>query len=423
MKRIICVLLAAVIVLNLSGCNKAKDAQSALVDVSDYLSKSLTAEDLKKGGKLKNISISPDCIISQPKEINSIREFNWSSPKQPDNNEFVKQFKQTYEYLFGNGFEESCFYVDSEHSHVQYNDSGEKISDLKRVSELEKQIKSNEEFVFTLIYDDAISSKKERSFMLYQSPLYCGGMSSFNRGGLDSLLHPNESRRRLELSYPKAELKPSNSFQPESDETVFISGVNKPVSELVRTYEDYVNSLPVFEDTNVTTQVISASSYLLPDGKNYCVGFETSANYKGIMFDSPDSGKVPTDYTFISGFGGMVTPDKVDSAYGIFRCFNISDEKEYDKMLPADKALEKVSSELTAEVVFELRQVNLVYTMTAPSSYEREKDVRKCAAEWKFTLYNKNDKHLYYCYVNACDGESFHYYAAPAPEESKEAEL
>lgn len=422
MKRMITLLLAAVMMLSMTGCNGGKKNDTSLVDVSQYLSQTLTVDTLKKS-KLKNISISPDCIISQPKGIKSIREFNWSSPKQLDNNEFIRQFKQTYEYLFGSGFEESCFYVDSEHSHVQYNDSGEKISDLKRVSELEKQIKSNEEFVFTLIYDDAVSSKKERSFMLYQSPLYCGGMSSFNRGGLDSLLHPNESRRRLELSYPKTELKPSNSFQPESDETVFISGVNKPVSELVRTYEDYLNSLPVFEDTNVTTQVISASSYLLPDGKNYCVGFETSANYKGILFDSPDSGKVPTDYTFISGFGGMVTPDKVDSAYGIFRCFDISDEKEYDKMLPVDKALEKVSSELTTEVVFELRQVNLVYTMTAPSSYEREKDVRKCAAEWKFTLYNKNDNHFYYCYVNACDGESFHYYAVPAPEESKEAEL
>lgn len=422
-KKNICIFILILQLIVCTSCNsKPNDNETSFVNVSDCLSKSLTAEDLKKGGELKNISISPDCIITQPKGIKSIRKFTWSSPKQLDNNEFIKQFKHTYEYLFGSGFEESCFYVDSEHSHVQYNDSGEKISDLKRVSELEEQIKSNEEKIYTLIYDDVSSSKKERSFMLYQSPLYCGGLSSFNYGGYDAL--SDHSKRRLELSYPQLESQVCKVYQPRSSEVVLIDDKQIPINELVDSYENYINLIPTPSEANVRTQVVSVCTYKLPNSKNYCVGFNTTANYKGIPFESTEHGKTTqSDYCYLLGFGCMVKPDKVDSAYCIFRCFDISDEKEYDMMLPADKALEKVSSELTTEVVFELRQVNLVYTMTAPSSYEREKDVRKCAAEWKFTLYNKNDNHFYYCYVNACDGESFHYYAAPAPEESKEAEL
>lgn len=110
----ICVFILIMQLIICTGCNnnnKSEDNKSSFVDVSDYLSKTITAEGLKSGRELKNINISPECYIRQPKDVKSVREFNWSSPKAEDNNEFIKQFKQTYKYLFGDGFEEDCFFV------------------------------------------------------------------------------------------------------------------------------------------------------------------------------------------------------------------------------------------------------------------------------------------------------------------------
>lgn len=291
------------------------------------------------------------------------------------------------------------------------------IENFKRVYELEEQITSNEENIFSLMYDDVSSSKKERSFMLYQSPLYCGGLSSFNNGEYDKLFNQDQNKRRLELAYPQnMGPKVYQTYQPESSEKVLIDNKQVPIKELVAAYENYINSIPTFYETNVKTQVVSASTYQVPNSNNYCVGFTTTANYKGILFDYTKDGVTPEGYQFHLGLGCMVRPDKVDSAYIIDKSYNITDEKEYDKMVSAENALEKVSDELTGEVVFDLQIVCLVYSVTTPPSYEREKDIKKCVAEWKFTLYNKNDNQNYYCYVNACDGKGFHYYSAPAPE-------
>lgn len=416
-KKKFVIIIAVIQMLSCFGCtNSSHTTKSDQVVVHEYLGRELTTEDLRADNK-QNICISSNCIINQLHDVDSIREFSLSSPKEDENNEFIRQFIMTYEYLFGKRFEDSCFYVDSEHSHIQYNENGDKISDLKRVYEMEEEIKNNKEQILALIYNDVSSSQKERSFMYYQSPLYCGGMSSFNRGKFYELCTSTKQKESIELSYPQVVLKPAHSYQPDSSETVMIDNKLVPINKLVKTYENYLNSLPVFTTTNVTTQVVKASVYKLPNSNNYCIGFTTTANYKNIPFDSTENGKeVTKDYSFMLGIGSMVKPDEVDSAYSIYRSLNIQNEVEYTQMLPADKALEIVSNELTKEIVFELQQVSLVYSVTAPSVYEREKDIRQCVASWKFTLYNKNDNRMYYCYVNAKDGKGFHYYSTASTE-------
>lgn len=84
-------------------------------------------------------------------------------------------------------------------------------------------------------------------------------MSSFNRGKFYELCTTTNQKESIELSYPQVVLKPAQPYQPDSCEKVMIDNKLVPINELVKSYENYLNSLPVFTTTNATTQVVKAS--------------------------------------------------------------------------------------------------------------------------------------------------------------------
>ena len=140
-----------------------------------------------------------------------------------------------------------------------------------------------------------------------------------------------------------------------------------------------------------------------------------TSTYKGIDFDGINGTSSYTEGDSgyqIFCYGSMINSFEVDSIYNIPVSFRYIDEKESYDMISAAEAVKLVSKEMSQTVEFELRKVELVYfveSINGKSTMPEDLSL-ETKASWKLSLYNKNDRITYVCYVNAEDGGNFHYY-------------
>ena len=107
--------------------------------------------------------------------------------------------------------------------------------------------------------------------------------------------------------------------------------------------------------------------------------------------------------------------DEVDSVYCPVRIPRIINEQKISGMVDCSQALKNVSESLSDAVSFELRSVELVwFTDMKDGTILDEKAVLKTKAQWKYVLFNSNDRLYYVCYVNLSDGKDVHYYKMKA---------
>lgn len=420
-KRILAVMSALCIIFS-TGCSKNKKAEKQLIKtiaVTDCINGQLSYDKNQMSeteiiNKCKNLKASEEFTLSLPSDISYISNFTYVSYKADSNKTFLEQFKETFSYIFNDvEFDESCLYYDGDNSNLEYDDDGNVLSYYKTVSEMYDKIISDEENVFNIFYDDVKIQSENRAFMLFQSPFCTGGLSNFNRGEFDKIYHAgDDTRYRIEISFPQFNLPTAETVLPDSQKIIKVDDKDIMIADAVKFYEDYVNSLPYPKEANVFTRVAEVNIIPFENSTNNCIGFSTTIEYNNIMFDYTHQAQaIEPDYFFVLGLGAMVKTDEVDSAYGIYRNLNITEEKKSDKMIPFESAVQIVSESLTDEVTFEVQDARLVYSTTEPDCYDREKDFRNVTTSWKLTLYNKFDEKYYLCYVDATTGKNFRYFS------------
>ncbi len=467
MKKLLCFLLILSI-LAVSSCSKKNDNE---IDSENTGSETLSVSDIKKIDKIENINYKNiKCDLLEVKldtDAEKVYNYTWSYYPFLNSNDFYNDFSGALSNIFpehtinekamvfnGARFRElqtefnnkmepiekeinqkvtemvSEGVIDSsqaieyskqlrkeyieEHPEIQYK--------IPSVADYKDSIVSGEEDVKFLIYteEEVETVNGERKiFFESQSPVGNGifimqkGLwveEYFTKNGLEVPF--------LETIFPDSKLEKIGDYDISSEEKVKLLDKEVTVKEAVEAFEKDVNSYDFSDKINKDTEIVACavSSYKLKDDI-VVLKFLCTLKYKGIQRDY-----LPFNCSYFGSagypvycFGYMVKSDEADVLYNYPRVMKAEEQEVFEEVISPEKALQTVSENLTQEVEFELKDVQLVY-FSEDRSYELgregfEKVKIKTTPEWKFSLYNKNDERYYYAFVHAGDGSGFHYFS------------
>lgn len=399
MKRIFSLLLAAIMLTSCANSSSVPQGEKVKIDSIQTTSE----EFAKQLESVNNITAAEDMQVVLP-SAERLYEFYEQSPAK----EMPDTFEQKFKALFAQLFPKTRF--DEKLMYFQATDGT-----IKPYSFDDEQSRQ----AYTAWYDDEKGSDPERAFLLVQPPGISSGLVNFNKGEFCrqylAAAGSNE-RPRLELYAPNRNIGENGEYVPmllgekvSPSDTVKLSDAELTLSQAQENYEKYIISLCIYNGKPFGVKVTSAQAYRLPNSQVSCLMFELARCYEGVCFDSGST--VPSGYSPSLFQGTMIKSTEADSFYGSSLDMQITDKTEFDEVITLAQAAKIIGSELTTEVTFSAQKAELVYCAGAPEKYEWENDRHKVAPAWKLTLFNANDNHYYYCYVDAKDGGNFRYAA------------
>lgn len=189
------------------------------------------------------------------------------------------------------------------------------------------------------------------------------------------------------------------------NKTYRLLGGDVSIGEAVSFLEDsYLDSLPYEFDDNYSLNVYRTDVYNVKDDVYaYVLYFSTA--WKGMSFDNSEERVTFEDASHhysVSGQALMVKKNDID-AFVNMNFPTITEENFVsDRICTLESAVDIVSAELTKEVVFDVKTIELVYR----GSYNEEFTTAYTEPYWKFLTYNSNDARYYTVYVRLVDGTS-----------------
>lgn len=413
MKKIIYIMLFCAISVAFVGCNKfVSKEENHKIQVSDISIDNQTAKEILNNQS--NFSSSDDFVIEIPKNIDHLSDFVIGYKPRQENKEFYDDFLVMFSYLFPNHqLKDEYFLYYGKNSIVDFDDDGNQIQDLNKVSDNLSDIISEKEDVLYFLYDESwygTDSNKNIICAEFTSPL-CSDLSRFNKG---KAVQTIQDDILLETFNPMDYFTLVGRYSPDSMETFNLRDKKIPINEAVTFYENYINGLPYPENPELNMCVVGVNVLQINDN-TYGYSFVTTKMYDGIPFDYIDSG-VPystfEDYSFVIGQGFMIESDDVDSAYGIYRSSTINNKTNYTEMISFQSAAKIISNSLSDSIVFKAKKAELVYCARTIEGIDVtvENYKQPTSVAWKLTLFNPNDNLTYVCYIDAVNGENFRYY-------------
>ena len=298
----------------------------------------------------------------------------------------------------------------------KYNDSHPVV--YPSVQDYRNEIFSGEEKVEQYQYDCALSGRRIENevFMNARSPVG-NDIFAFNREVAAKYYYNSINKKvpSLELFRPSSLFELVDTYSPDSDAAYSLMDKTVQIRDAVDFFENYVNETEISDkaDPNLKIKVVSVDVYKVSDSI-YFYDYFCTAEYKGVNRDYLMYGSQgPNAGNPVNCSGGMIKSDEVDYLSSYPRVWRVFDEEEHERIITAKVALSRVSELMSSEVVFELKDIELVYyseDRTSELSTENFADVKiKTVPQWKLTLYNTNDEKTYIVYIGALDGEGFHY--------------
>lgn len=420
MKKTILILLVLItIVCAFSACNN----QEKIENDNSTQTQTLTVSELTRDtDTLKSFVNSCENLVAADEmevvipEIDSVYTFNAELTGQQDFQTQYAQFCQLFQSLYGDYVmkEEYLFYIG------EYADYYEEYTDYPTVGDNFDNLNSGNESCNSLFYDEtwyrdmsewtAPVSLSIGKTMEYDTIVFNKGKAVELGGKIDGI-YPC-----LDYYSPYDSFECSGTYSPDSTEKFQLSDKEIAVCDAVEFYENYINSLPYPAEPTMQMKVQEVDVLAVSEN-TYGYAFIVTPQYCDLTFDYRRTSD-NTDYKgyenyndiYLTGF--MVESDAVDIGSAFYRT-QITDKTEIG-VVPVETAIEKVSTELSDYVKFEVSSIELVYTRMPEKTSEGHIDVERPSASvapaWKLTLYNPNDQLYYCCYVDAADGGDFRYY-------------
>ncbi len=415
MKKTASILLALIVITSsLSACkNKERNSKIETVTVAEL---TRDIEFLKNNiNAYKNLAANDEMVILIP-EIESVYTFITELSEKKDFNTKYTQFCQLFEALHGDYKmnEDYIFYTGG------YSDSYTDFTDYPIVKDNFEKLSSGDENCNGMFYDETWY----RDMTDWTSPVSLGvGQTmeydtvTFNKGkavylgGKINGIYPC-----LDYYSPYDSFGCIGTYPPDSTEAFKLSDKEISICDAVAFYENYINSLPYPSELLIQMKVREVDVLTIPENK-YGYAFTVSQEYCGLAFDYsrnesyiPYKGYEYYDSILLTGF--MIESDSVDIGAALYDT-KITEKTEIG-VVPVETAIEKVSTELSDYVEFEVNSIELVYSRmperTSEGYFDIETPSSSVAPAWKLTLYNSNDRLYYCCYVDAADCENFRYY-------------
>ena len=462
MKKLLCFLLILSI-LAVSSCNKKTDNED---------NGKISVSDIKKIDKIENINYKNiKCDLLEVKfdtDAEKVYDYTWSVYPLSSNEQYYNEFRAALKELFpGHAINEKAFLFNGERYHELWNSHNEKMKPIKDdifnkvtdmvskgeisseqfgeyqikleneyleqhpemklklpcVEDYKEDILSGKENVFMFIYSEEDIEKADGgSKIFFEAQCPAGnGLFNMNRGVWASEYNALEGKKdqSLESYFPDSYLECTGEYRPDSETKIKLLDGEISIKEAVNNFEEEVNSFAFSEYINPDTRIKVGYVYSYKFTEDVSVlKFLCTVSYKGI---SRDFFPLGMNFNGNSGFplysfAFMVKSAEADVIYNYQRVFKTEEEASYDEIINIEAALKTVSENLSDEVEFELLDVELVYfseDMSGALSREGYENVKvKTDAEWKVSLFNKNDERYYYAYVKAADGTGFHYCSA-----------
>lgn len=381
--------------------------------------------------QIAGVTVSPDCYLNLPKEVEHVSTFVKNYPEQDSLDDFYRSYRVMYEYLFpGVELDENNLFYYGANSNNQEGD--DKVKTIGRN------------------YDDFIAEEKEDVYYMFYSPYFYDGqkiesdvqnvflelsspvgtiMTNFNKGVLaefvsDMRQMPNQyfletyvspnTFGTLDLQTGKFSGFEMTEYSPDSEVVcTMLDGKELSVRDSVKFFEDYINALPYPKRPNLDVQVVRASAVEIQEGK-YCYAFECTVALDGIPFDYIPYGTVvyaPVNagYEPSVRMGYMAVSDDVDAAYGFCRSIEISEQTENGQIVSLETAWRSCVDSLkesSGDGSWDLRSAELVYYAGDGRAAEKPYQGMEytVAPNYKFVLYHAKEERYHMVYIDAVTG-------------------
>lgn len=365
-------------------------------------------------GKYDNFNITDGFTASVPKHIEHMDEFTernlcLKAKEEMTPEEKYIDFVGAYKYLFSNRelHEDSLFYVGDFDENADINDPFNGIKPFYENIDSYANGSIAKDSLGYFWYNDAFNSNFEPNDGEIPVSLTVGSpfgtnLCYFNRSVSQHWAGKSEGS---EFYLPSVDFSCIARYSPDSDKVYKLLDKEISVKDAVIFFENYINSMPSFYPVTLNIHVNKVEVYRL-DNEHYGYYFYISNIYDRIPYDYSAEG-VSTVSGDLLGYGGgafMVKSDEVDSAFGINRTSEISDNVRHTDCISFEKAAELASKKLTEHVKFDVLEVSLVY---GKESVAGTADTSTVKPYYKFTLFNPNDNMYYICYQSAINEDSF----------------
>lgn len=399
-----------------SAVDSVSETESSIPDLPDYPTVLVSEATQNTGTIHETITQLPNMIAEEnmriwlPTEVDSISSFRYAYQPRQESAELYADFQELFAYLYPDHpfREEAVRFVGSRYY-------SEDLPFPPRVIDYREAFFAGEEDVRYLFYDyyqTDLQDQCDRVFLESTGPI-CNDLFRFNKGVAAEICceYRNEEMKFMELRDAAFYGTVVESHTPDSDAEIELLNGTMSVSDAASFFENYINGMPYPKEPTTDLKVVGVDVVqLTPDVQ--CYVFANTVAYKDVPFDYFLGGNYKGDkgHTIMS-YGSMVKTDDVDHVYMVQRSFAINNEVQTDRMISIDTAAQRISSALSANVTFQVQCIELVYACKQQEEGPKIQDaIYSADASWKFTMYNQNDGRTYICYINAADGENFHYY-------------
>ncbi|MDR0918823.1 MAG: hypothetical protein LBM93_06175 [Oscillospiraceae bacterium] len=440
MKHKIFTAICIILIVSLVGCGKNSDDNQSSDNTSGiYDSSAISTSDnlipidilsLDKAAVIdiinsqSNFKTGENIDIQIPEKTPVLEFISRNSTTQNFEN-YYKEYKSMFEYLFPNHtLNENYLFYNGGSSKIEYDDNGNKIQDFNKVKDKYEDLVSGKEGDVSLLYDETWLRDVTdwNSQVCFEMGTEIGaGYTVINKGKTVEICGKiGDFYPCLESYDPVDHLELVASYSPDSTESYKLSDKEIPINEAVDFFENYINNLPYPSNANLEISVIGVDVYKV-NNNIFGYNFLTTGSYQGIAFEHLKNGTMTLNsanfgnYLTSGGNAFMVESNDVDILYGYYRVLTIENTKQYNKVINFETATEKISSNLSDKVIFDVQKTEFIYRRKLIKTAEGFVDVEggypnEVVPVWKFTLYNPNDGLIYLAYVDAKDGENFRYY-------------
>lgn len=358
-----------------------------------------------------NFTVADNFICDVPKEIESIKEFTLMYSSRQENDDFYKDFLAMFKHIYPDEpFYEDCIFWYKE----TWDEEGKYHHEILPLAETKEDFLNSGNSAKYMFYSTNKKEGAERNIFLEIASPVCNDLYNLNKGVLAEYRGLSKYAF-LETVFPHRAYNKVATHTADSDEKyTLLDGKEMSVKDAVKFYEDYINTLPMSHTPTTNVRVKEVDVFKCGENAYYYV-FINTVSYDGInlsylrMEDYCTSSRESYN-KFLYSMGCMVVTDEVDSTYGIYRSFKMTEETSDSEIISFETAVDILSNAMVADYV--VTGAELLYVPDIPVDERVIIEDYKCrtSAKWKLTLYNESDGRYYHCYVNAKDGKGFEYF-------------
>ena len=375
----------------------------------------------------ENMTLGEDFVVSAPEQAAVYTYTAKAGGAYKGMQECDRQFRALFAYFFPDHtiYNEHLYYTGGS-SKLIYNDDGTIEQDYHLVSDWYDKLIAGDEGRVNYLYDE--TWKRNVDEWNGQVCLETGnpvgyGYFVMNKGKLVGKLGKTVYDEQLQADRypllssfdPADRLTPIATYAPSSTESYPLLDKEMPIHEAVAFFEEYVNSTPYPEESNLETKVASVDVMKI-GSDTYGYYFHTTACFRSVIYDySLPGSRDPYDWTYnqLGGYGFMLESNDVDVMYGYYRLTDIESATPLSSVITPVEAVAAISEAMSDYVPFVAQKLEFVYTqksvLTEEGYVNTETYETEVVPAWKMTLYHSNDDLTYICYVNAADGKQFRY--------------